>query len=214
MTRSKLIFAAGALVGAGAIWAGAATAGGGRISLADIDAQLTSIADNQYVPYKTQISGGVCNTAAVGSANPAIVIDGNGSDGTFSVSAVNVRTSGIPFSETAIGVSLSRVVVDGSRFDFVTGPLVVSGEAGSSIDESFNILGAYVGKFGGTAPTDDAVSAGRVPHQLVANSSGANDVRLDLFCRVDTVNLDLVTISVTGWKRASDTISVTYVPGS
>ncbi|MEL6216810.1 MAG: hypothetical protein AAFQ99_14180, partial [Pseudomonadota bacterium] len=213
MNSKKTVFTLGLVVGAGALWAGAATAGGGRISLADIELALQAIGSERYVPYKVQINGGICNTAAFGSSNPVITIDSDGSEGTFSITSVSARTNGIPI-DPALRISLNDIRLDGTNFDFPTNSLINDAFGGTAIDESFNILGADLRANSTSDPADYLASAGRVPHELVADSIGSNDVQFVLFCRSDVVDLQLDRIVVTGWKKASDTVTVTYTPGT
>ncbi|MEM6641319.1 MAG: hypothetical protein AAF610_15630 [Pseudomonadota bacterium] len=215
MNRKNVIFAAGILAGAGAVWAGAAVAGGGRVSLVDIEQALSEISDNQYIPFKTQISGGTCNAAADGASVPLIIIDSNGTAGTFAVNSIHVATSGLSGAGSNLRVELNEMRIDGTLFSFKTDTLVADSASGSSIRESFDILGAPIrsGISLGVA-ANSVYTAGRVPHELVADSAGSSDIRVQLFCRSDSIDVSLNTITVTGWKRASDTITVSYTPGT
>ncbi|MFK8018053.1 MAG: hypothetical protein AB8G17_21735 [Gammaproteobacteria bacterium] len=179
-----------------------------RVSLSDIEDRLSNIENAMYVPFKTQITAGRCNSAAIGSANPQIIIDGNADDGTFLVSSVLVKTNGVPASGFQF-LALNGVIIDDTVFDTNTANL--TGHIGTSIRESFDVLGKPVSV---NSSNTDQTGGGNVPHQIIANSEGSNDIIFRFFCRSDTSNFDIANVLVSGWKRVDETISVTYTPGN
>lgn len=180
-----------------------------RVSLTDIESRLANIEAASYVPFRVQIGGGLCNSAAVGSANPSITIDGNGPDGTFLINSVLMRTDGIPANGFQF-LSTTRLSIDGTAYDVLTANLAGPG-GGSAIQHSFDILGTPVRT---TSSVSEYSPGGNFPHEIVANSPGSSDINIRLFCRTDVENLNILSISVSGWKRPSETVTVTYTPGN
>lgn len=204
-TRFVVTMATGLLTLA---WAGAALAQA-RISLTDIESRLANIEAAQYAPFKVQIGGGTCNTAAAGSANPRIIIDGNATTGTFLVTSVLVKTADIPLSGF-VALSLNSIRIDGTSYDTRT-PNLTGSAGGSGVQESFDILGTPVALSG---DLNDHTPGANVPHQIVASSGGSSDIDIQLFCRSDVDDLDILNVVVSGWKQSSESVTVTYVPGS
>jgi hypothetical protein len=177
-------------------------------SSATSETLLAQILANLYVPFKVETLGGICNTAAVGSANPRIIIDSSGTSGSFVVSSVLVKTSDIPATGFQF-LSLNSVTINGTLFDTSTANLT-GNAGGTAVLESFDLLGAPVRR---SSIVADYTPGGNVPHQIVADSAGFNDVDIQLFCRTDIEDLNIQTVVVAGWKRLDETITVTYVPG-
>jgi hypothetical protein len=65
-----------------------------------------------------------------------------------------------------------------------------------------------------TGDRNDHTPGANFPHQIVAHSEGTDDVSIQFFCRTDVVDLDILFVAVSGWKRAADTITVNYIPGN
>jgi len=166
-------------------------------------------AQQLYVPFKVGIAGGICNTAAIGSANPEIQIDGNAPGGTFLVNSILLKTDSVPINGF-FSLNVNTVTIDGTRFDTRTATLVGHVE-GTGVDHSVDIMGTPVRV---TGSQDQYNPGGNFPHQIVANSAGASDIVVQFFCRSDLEDLNITTILVSGWKRAPETITVTYLPGS
>jgi hypothetical protein len=165
----------------------------------------------QVVPFKLTIAGGLCDSAGDGTSDPLIAIDSDGAEGAFVVTSLLLKTTtpGIP----EIGfrnLSLNTIQIDGERFDTTTGNLLGPAD-GSGVLESGDILGMPVRRSGELdAPLDGA----SVPHQIVAESAGADDIVVELFCSTTDEDVSFDTILVAGWKRPADTITVTFTPGS
>jgi len=187
---------------------GAASAGG-RVSLTDIEARLANIEATQYVPFKVQIGGGVCNSAAVGSSNPAITIDSDAASGTFMVTSVLIKTQDIPLAGFQF-LSLNSLILDGISYDTKT-PNLTGSSGGSGVQESFEMLGAPVALSG---DLNDHTIGASVPREIVANSAGVGDIIFQMFCRSDVETMTIANVVVAGWKRPSETVTVTYSPGN
>jgi hypothetical protein len=156
-------------------------------------------------------TGGICNTAAQGSANPQIVIDSNGNTGSFVVTSILLKTAdtGVPTSGF-VALSINSVRIDGTLFDTRTGNLVGPTD-GTGVLESADLMGTPVRRssFGGSQEP-----GGNFPHQIVADSDGSDDIRVQLFCRSDDQDLNVAVVAAAGWKQPDDTITVRYIPGS
>ena len=179
-----------------------------RVSLTDIEGRLANIESALYVPFKVQIAGGICDTGGAGTSNPLITIDSNAPSGVFLVTGVLVRTNDIP-STGFVALSLNRITIDGIAYDTRTANLT-DNVGGTGVQESFDIMGTPVQV---TANLNDHTPGGNVPHQIAADAAGNNDIPYELFCRTDDLDLTILNIMVTGWKRPSETVAVTYTPG-
>lgn len=172
--------------------------------LEEINAKL----DDVYVPFKVQIGGGLCNSAAQGSSNPRIIVDADGMD-TFVLTSVLIKR-GFQNPTDFLFLSLNGVEINGTYFETRTGNLFDPLFGEFAVQQSADILGMPVRR-GGLIQT--AEPGGNVPHQVIAEGGGVEDVRFTLFCRSDNQDLDIEAILVAGWKKPGDTISVTYVAG-
>ena len=172
---------------------------------------LDAAGQNSLVPFKiVNSTGGICNTAASGSANPQILIEGDGSEGNFVVTSILLKTAGTGVPITGFfALSINSVTINGMKFDTRTGNLVGATD-GSGVLESADLMGTPVRRsnFGGTQNP-----GGNFPHQIVASSNGLNDILVRLFCRSDIEDLNIAAVAVSGWKKAGENISVTYIPG-
>jgi hypothetical protein len=182
--------------------------------LAQLDAlsaqlgEVSAAVHDAYVPFKVEIPGGMCDSGAFGTSNPEIAIDSDGT-GTFLVSSILVKRGFMnPVDFTFF--SLNTVTIDGTLFDTRTGNLFdpIGGQFG--VLQSADILGMPVRR----SDLGTEEFGGVVPHQIVANGDGGIDVRARFFCRSDSQDMTLATIVVAGWKKPSDTVIVTYVPGN
>jgi hypothetical protein len=178
-----------------------------------ISAQLEALGAplaNRYEPFKVEIPAGMCDSAASPSSNPEIVINSDGSD-TFVVSSILIKRA---FQNPVdfVFLTINGVVIDGTQFDTRTGNLFdpIGLEAG--VKQSADIMGMPVRR-GGTPISSDQ-PGGNVPHQIVAQGGGIEDVKVMMFCRSDIQDLQIETVLVAGWKKAGDTITVSYIPGN
>ncbi len=173
---------------------------------------MSGCTQSGYVPFMVaDTSGGICNTAAAGSANPRIEIDGRGAPGTFVVTSILLKTAGTGVPVTGFRfLSINSVNIDGTNFDTRTGNLVGPTD-GTGVLESADLMGTPVRRssFGGSLEP-----GGNFPHQIVAENAGSRDIIVQLFCRSDSEDFSIATVAVAGWKRPADTVTVTYVPGS
>lgn len=175
-----------------------------------ISAQLEALGgplQNRYEPFKVQIPGGLCDSTAAPSSNPKIAIDSDGS-GTFVVTSVLIKR-GPQNPVDFLFLAVNGVVIDGTRFETRTGNLFDPLGTEFAVEQSADIMGMPVRRGG---PISLAEPGGNVPHQIVAEGSGTQDVRVDMFCRSDEQDLDIETVLVAGWKKPGDTITVSYIP--
>lgn len=177
-----------------------------------ISAQLDGLSvplQNRYEPFKVEIAGGLCDSAAAPSSNPKIAIDSDGS-GTFVVASVLIKR-GFQNPVDFLFLTINSVVIDGTVFDTRTGNLFDPLGGEFAVAQSADIMGMPVRRGG---VISQAEPGGNVPHQIVAEGSGTQDVRVDMFCRSDEQDLDIETVLVAGWKKPGDTITVSYIPGN
>lgn len=162
-----------------------------------------------YVPFKVQIDGGLCDSALAATSNPEIHIDGNGASGTFLVDSILLKTDNAPLGAFR-DLSVNSVTIDGTLFDTRTANLVGPAD-GSGVQHSADLMGTPV-----RVASDPAAynPGGNFPHELVANSAGADDIAIQLFCSLSGDDMNIDTILVSGWKRPAEVITVSYVPGS
>lgn len=180
--------------------------------LEDIRQQLRAVnakLDNLYVPYKVEIAGGLCDSAPSPSSNPKIIIESDGKDEFVVTSVVIKRAFQNPVD--FLFLSVNGVTINGTFFETRTGNLFDPLFGEFQVEQAADILGMPVRR-GGNIMTPEP--GGNVPHQIVADGSTAEDVKFTLFCRSDNQDLNIEAILVAGWKRAADTIDVTYVPGN
>jgi hypothetical protein len=170
-----------------------------------ISAQLDALA--LYVPFKVQVAGGVCDSAAAPSSNPKIVIDSNGA-GPFAVNSILIKR-GFQNPVDFLFLAVNGVTIDGTFFETRTGNLFDPLFGEFAVEQAADIMGMPVRRGGSIT---DPAPGGNVPHEIVAEGDGTEDVRVLLFCRSDAQDLSIETVLVAGWKRPGDTISVTYVP--
>ena len=176
-----------------------------------IQQQLDAISarlDALYVPFKVQVAGGLCDSGPSGSSNPRIVIDSDGAS-PFQVDSILIkRAFQNPTDFTFL--ALNGVEVDGTFFETRTANLFDPLFGEFAVQQAADIMGMPVRR-GGTI--NSGKPGGNVPHRIVAEGDGSEDVKVMLFCRSDLQDLSIETVLVAGWKKPTDTITVTYVPG-
>lgn len=179
-----------------------------RNALEGIGAKLDAV----VVPFKVvDLAGGICDSAGPDTSVPEIIVDGEGTTGNFVVTSILLKTAAPGVPETGFqSFSINNVSIDGELFDTRTGDLVGPTD-GSGVLESVDLMGTPVRRSGDKA---DLLPGGNFPHQIVADSDGSDDIRIQLFCSSNDDDLNLEGVLVAGWKRPADTITVTYVPGS
>lgn len=178
-------------------------------SLAIVDQNLANIIDSLYVPFKVTTSGGICNTAVIGSANPQIIISSDAADGTFLVNSILVRTNDVP-PTGFYAFSTNSVTIDGNRFDVRTANLTGNVD-GTGVLESFDVMGTPTRVIHSLTSHE---RGGNFPLEIVADSAGANDIVVRFFCRSDVQDFSVGAVHVSGWKRIKENISVQYIPGN
>ena len=162
-----------------------------------------------YIPFKVEIAGGLCDSGLAGTSNPEVHIDGNAPAGTFLVNSILLKTDNAPLGPFS-ALSVTSVTIDGTLFDTRTANLVGPAD-GSAVLHSADIMGTPVR----IASDPGAYNpGGNFPHEIVANSAGADDIEVRLFCSLSGDDMDIDTIVVAGWKRSAEAITVSYVPGS
>jgi len=170
---------------------------------------LNAKLDRLYVPFKVEIPGGLCDSAPSPSSNPQIIVDSDGMS-TFVVTSILIKR-GFQNPVDFLFLSVNGVEINGTPFDTRTGNLFDPLFGEFAVEQSADIMGTPVRRGGSLV---DPEPGGNVPHQIVADGGTVDDVKVRLFCRSDEQDLDIETVVVAGWKRARDTISVTYVPGN
>jgi hypothetical protein len=174
-----------------------------------IDTKLNALAQVEHlVPFKVEAPGGICNTAAAPSANPEILIDSDGDD-PFVVTSIIVKTAAQNPGDYEF-LSINSVRIDGLLFDTRTQNLTAPVD-GFAVDESADLMGTPIRRSNVSVGDDPG---GNFPHQIVAEGAGADDIEIRLFCRADTVDLDIDTVLVAGWTLPGDQITAVYVPGN
>ena len=164
---------------------------------------------NSLEPFVVEIPGGLANSAAVGSANPEIIIDSDGAEGSLVVKSVLIKTN-VPFPGF-VALALNHARLNGTVYSTRTANLV--GHIGSGVTESADLLGTNV-RTSSLLDPDGPIPGGTVPQELIVSNFGADDIEFQLFARSDTSDLEIESVRVSGWKRRGDSVSVTYVPGS
>lgn len=206
--KSLPLFAAGALAASLMMPGGAAAHGLPLLSaIQDLDAKL----DTLLVPFSARTTaGGLCNAAAENNSNPDIVIDSDGLEGNFVVTSILIMSAfpGVP--ETGfVSFSINWLQIDGDRFETRTENIMSpTGDAG--IWDSADIMGTPLQR--SSVSDEPTLPGANFPHQIVAESAGADDVIVEFFCRSDDEDYSIDSVLVAGWKRPNDTVTVTYVP--
>ena len=167
----------------------------------------TAKADDLYVPFKVEIAGGLCDSGPSPSSNPEIIIDSDGT-ATFAVTSILVKRA-LMDPVDFMFLSVNTVSINGTSFDTRTANLFSQIGPEFGVLQSADILGMPVRQ----ASIINPEAGGNVPHQIVASGEGAEDIKVQLFCRSDNRDMSLATILIAGWKKSADKISVAYVPG-
>ncbi|NIM49708.1 MAG: hypothetical protein GTN62_05630 [Gemmatimonadales bacterium] len=185
-----------------------------RVGIAVLVAALfpiTACTPPPHVPFIVMdTTGGICNTAAQGSANPRIEIENHAEAGTFVVTSILLKTAdtGVP-TTGFVALLVNSLSIDGTRFHTLTRNLV-GPTAGSGVLESADLMGTPVIR---GWPPEGQDPGGNFPHQIVANNEGSRDISVSLFCRSDDQDLNIAVVAAAGWKQPDDSITVTYIPG-
>ncbi len=173
--------------------------------------QINDKLDAQVVPFKVVDDvGGLCDSAGGGTSVPEILIDSDGEEGEFVVTSILVRSAPVIPTTGFLDLSINEVEIDGDSFDTRTGN-ILNPTFGSGVAESADLMGTSVIR---NTDSSDPLPGGSFPHQIVAESEGIDDIRIQLFCSSLDDDLTIDQILVAGWKRPADTITVTYVPGN
>jgi len=176
--------------------------------LAQLDA-INARLDDLYVPFKVEIPGGMCNSMAAPSANPKIIIDSDGAD-PFTVTSLIVKR-GFQNPVDFLFLSVNEITINGTVLAGPTGNLFDPVFGQFLLTQGADIMGMPVRRGGDVG---NAEPGGNLPHEIVAEGDSPEDVRVQLFCRSDERDLEIETVLVAGWKKPTDTITVTYIPGN
>jgi len=153
--------------------------------------KIQMVKDNQYVPFiKTSTTLGNCASAGASQVNKFVNIDASGEDGDFIITGLLITVGGVNAGAT---MSIGQITIDQLQYTFQSADLI----SGFSGTPSAEVLGSLT-------------TQGRtMPHQFAADSSGAQDIRFNLFCTA-TANADLVVeqLTVSGWKKPGHTITI------
>ena len=169
------------------------------------------------VPFSVQAPGGLCDSGPSPSSNPQILIEGTGSH-LFVVNSILVKSAPQPAGQEGYAFfTVNSVTIDGTGFDTRTGNLMATVD-GFGVQESADLMGTPVRiepPVGLTStPRSASESGGNFPHQIVADAAGSGDIRIQLFCRSDAFPFSVETVRVSGWKWATDSVAVSYLPGN
>ena len=165
-----------------------------------------SVEAQAYVPFKVQVSGGLCDSGPSPSSNPSITIDSDSAP-PFVITSILLKRG--PMNPVDfMFLSVNTVTIDGTSFDTRTGNLFgpIGGEF--AVLQSADIIGMPVRQTGMTSGP-----GGNLPHQIVADGTGPGDIVVRLFCRSDNRTMNIATILVAGWKVRGSTVTVSYTPG-
>ena len=183
--------------------------GGAMIAeMQDLNARLAK----QVVPFTVvDTTGGLCDSAGVGTSNPNLEIDSDGADGEFVVTSILFLTTlpGVP-DTGFLGFQVNHVEVDSQRFHTRTGNLLGPTD-GPGVYESVDVMGAPVRR---SSDSESPIAGGNFPHEIVAESANTDDIHINFFCGTDDDDVSFSAIKVSGWKRPADTITLTFTPGS
>jgi hypothetical protein len=136
----------------------------------------------------------------------------------FVVTSVLLKTARQALGEEGyVFLSVNSVTIDGTLFDTVTGN-ALGPVSGWGVDEATDLMGMPTRIAEPvpltSSPRTESPAGGRFPHQIVADSEGANDVRIVLFCRADAHDLGIDLVQVSGWRLPEDSVTVSYRPGN
>jgi len=155
--------------------------------------KIQMVKDTQYVPFQlTKSPFGTCGPTGFGESPGLILIENTSTSGTFIVTSVIVKVDTITATQT---VRIASLIIDGDLYG-VTNSGDLTGT--DTFPQSFEVLGTPL------------LNGGNFPHQIVSNSAGSLDIRIEMRCASaggGDVDFDIVTVS--GWKLVADTITLT-----
>lgn len=196
-------------------------ADGLQASIDSLDAKVDVLANSvdlilgsMMVPFRTTISGGLCDSAGGSTSNPEIHINGNLEGATFVVNSILVQTT--TFTEENRIFGLNSVTVDGAFFqtsgEYLFNTYSNTPPGAGIVAPGFDLMGQRLRE---SQNGGDSHEGGVFPTQITATSDGNNlaDIKVRLFCRSDLTDWNVQRISVAGMKQVDDAISASYIPG-
>ena len=210
MYKGTLPLAAAGLVALFALAPAEASAQAAQVisGLQTINAKIDAL----VVPFKVvETTGGLCDSAGVGTSTPNLEIDSDGTEGHFVVTSMIFLTElpGVPVTGFD-AFNINHLEVDAERFYTRSGNLLGPTD-GPGVYESIDIMGVPLRR---NADYANPVAGGNFPHQIVAESNDTDDIHISFFCSSADDDISFSRIQVSGWKRPGDTITVTFTPGS
>ena len=150
---------------------------------------LAFLEGSQYVPFMVEISPNV----ACGVDNEAFV-------------TINSNTLGNVFNVNSILLGVEQHVL-GDNFSITD----INIGTTNHVIVTMNLLSTVVGGIVGVELLGTPVSGspGNIPHQLSGVGVAENDIQVELFCEpFDVDDIVFKTVIVSGWKKATDNITV------
>ncbi len=150
--------------------------------------------DNHYVPFKVLatidvLASDICN---IPGKTSFLNIDG-GSD--FMVTGIILKPTGV--DEVIDSIMIHSIQIDGRKIAMITHDLT----GAHPTPYSFDIMGVPL------------ILGGNLPTSIVALCADSQDIRIGISCGVGTttdITFPEGSITVSGWKLASDTITAVY----
>ena len=163
--------------------------------------KIQMVKDNQYVPFTAlTATDATCDVIDANSTTMIfqVRISSSATTGNFIITGVFMDANGLNGVADTDFIKLRALSVDGATVGFTVSDNLVGNTNGSS---AFDIMGQ---------PLRDG---GTFPHQItVVNAGQVHDVLIEFTCNAGTTGSDIGffanEIKVSGWKLASDTITV------
>jgi hypothetical protein len=169
-----------------------------KVEINAIEAAVSgiSVGATPYVPFSVAVTG-TCDVAGGPADLDRIIING---DSDLMVTGVLLRSAGV--DEVA-----DSIFVDSLRVDDV--PFFIASE---DLTGSATIANANLDIMGLTRPPSFVGAQPRhMPTTVAATGAGTNDLEIFLTCDSSTTSdITWASILVSGWRKADDTITVTY----
>jgi len=163
--------------------------------------KIQMVKDNQYEPFTAlTTTTATCDIVDGGSSILQIRIGSPATTGNFIITGVFMSPTGLNGLADTDSIKIRDLNVDGVTNGFTVSNSLVANTNGNT---SFDIMGQ---------PLRDG---GTFPHQITVINTGqsSQDVLIDITCDAGTtgqaITFSANAIKVSGWKLASDTISVT-----
>jgi hypothetical protein len=164
-------------------------------------AEVDAMVSDRYVPFVARGGGGVCATT-IASDTDYIVIDSTGTSGDIQVTSVAFNS---PTGTTEIIFSSSVVQVTGYCTDY---PTVINGCYAMTTADF--VTTSQLGGF--EVMGSPLANGGIFARRITASNDGSNDIVIKLFCDADGDDINWIGdgITVAGWKKRGETVTVSY----